>query len=56
MDCHNHAVIGGLSIRNSGTPNHVPTQAKLIVLFKVEICICVMGYNGMESTTLIAGW
>lgn len=28
-----------LSIRNARTPNYAPAQAKLIVLFKLEICL-----------------
>lgn len=33
------AVIVCLSIRNARTPNYAPAQAKLIVLFKLEICL-----------------
>lgn len=36
---HNIAIIIGLSIRNAWTPSYAPTQANLIVLLKLEICM-----------------
>lgn len=35
---HNLAMIIGLITRNAWTPSYAPTQAKLIVLLKLEIC------------------
>lgn len=36
---HNLAIIIGLRIRNTWTARYAPTQAKLMVLLKLEICM-----------------